>query len=120
MVNAMATSILAYGSVLYACLADVQPTFRPTGMVFGEAEAFVRRMYRWALHMERDIRGSLLYAMANQPNLQLLCKKACHRFFLYLDGYPRFATDVKDKITAGIDHDLLGLSTLTWWPQVTP
>ncbi len=92
MANALATSILAYGSVLYACLGDVDPTLQASGTLFEQTEAFVRTMYKWALHLPRDIRGSMLYVMANAPNLQLLCKKACLRFYLSLDGYPRFAT----------------------------
>ena len=118
MVNAMATSILAYGRVLFACLGDVPPTLHAHTTVFEDAETFVRDMLRWALHQPRDTRGSFLYVMANMPNLQLLCKKACLHFFLSLDTYERFATEFKDKIYAGVDHDLLGLSTFTWWPEV--
>lgn len=61
----MATSILAYGSVLYACLGNVEPTLTANNIAFEQAEAFFRGMLRWALHQDRNIRGSFLYVMAN-------------------------------------------------------
>lgn len=92
LVNAMATSILAYGSVLYACLSDVAPTLHASNVLFEETEAFVRGMYRWALHLDRNLRGSFLHVLANQPNVQVLAKKACLRFFTGLGTYERFAS----------------------------
>lgn len=65
LVNAMATSILAYGSVLYACLGNVSPTLHANNVLFEETEAFLRGMYRWALHLDRNMRGSFLYLMSN-------------------------------------------------------
>lgn len=61
----MATSILAYGSVLFACLANVEPTLHANNGVFEQAEAFLRIMFRWALHQDRNVRGSFIYVMAN-------------------------------------------------------
>ena len=75
LVNAMATSILAYGSVIYACLGNIEPTLHANTTLFEETEAFLRGMLRWALHQDRNLRGSFLYVMANHPNLQVLAKK---------------------------------------------
>lgn len=45
----------------------------------------------------------------------MLSKKACLRFFTSLEKHPRFASEFVSRIPQGIDHDLLGVSTLTWW-----
>ena len=65
LVNAMATSILAYGIIIYACLGNVTPTLYANSVLFEEREAFVRGMYRWVLHLDRNLRGSFLYVLAN-------------------------------------------------------
>ena len=51
-------------------------------------------------------------------NLQVLCQKSCVRFFNSLNEHPRFITDFVHKLSKGVDPDLLGRSTLTWWPEV--
>jgi hypothetical protein len=35
-----------------------------------------------------------------------------------LEEHPRFATTFFSKVKSGIDPDLLGTSTLTWWDKV--
>jgi hypothetical protein len=37
------------------------------------------------------------------------------RFFESLEKHPRFASTFVQKITKGIEPELLGMSTLTWW-----
>ena len=69
LVNALATSILTYGSVLYACLGNVEPTLQANNTAFEQAESFFRGMLRWALHQDRNLRGSFLYVAANQANI---------------------------------------------------
>ena len=49
----------------------------------------------------------------------MLAKKACLRFFTKLDQTERFASTFVVQVLTGIDHDLLGPSSLTWWPDVT-
>jgi hypothetical protein len=79
----------------------------------------MRKMLRWALKSAPiDTRVSLLYLATNSVNVQLLCQKSCVRFFNSLYEHPRFATDFVSCITRCIDHELLGRSTLTWWPEV--
>ncbi len=118
LVSTLATSVLLYGSVLYACLGNVRTTLHANIALFESVEAFVRVMYRWALGQSRDLRGSFVYAMANQPSVQVLTQKACLRFFRGLEERPRFATNFVKKLVATIDHDILGTSTLTWWDWV--
>jgi hypothetical protein len=38
--NALVTSILLYGSVLYACMSDVTTTLTPTNSFFKDIEIF--------------------------------------------------------------------------------
>ena len=76
-------------------------------------------MLRWALrNAPLDTRGSVLYLAANSSNLQLLCQKNCVRFFNSLEEHPRFATEFVQKMSTCIDPDLLGRSTILWWPEV--
>lgn len=49
MVGSLATSVLLYGSVIYACLGNVRTTLHANIALFESVEAFVRVMYRWAL-----------------------------------------------------------------------
>ena len=75
-------------------------------------------MLRWALRAPIDTRSSMLHLMGHSPSLQLLSQKSCVRFFHSLERHPRFASQFVEKVRAGIDWDLLGRSTLTWWPLV--
>jgi hypothetical protein len=54
-----------YGSVIYACLSNVEPVFDPANMVFAQAEVFIRTMLRWALQVPVDTRSSFLYLLSN-------------------------------------------------------
>ena len=54
-----------YGSVLYACLSNIEPVFEPTNVVFAQAEVFIRTMLRWALQVPMDMRSSFLYVLSN-------------------------------------------------------
>lgn len=118
LVSSLATGVLLYGSVIYACLGNVRTTLHANIELFESVEAFVRGMYRWALGQSRDLRGSFVYAMANQPSVQVLTQKACFRFFRSLSEHPRFATIFVQKMVTAIDTDILGSSTLTWWDWV--
>jgi hypothetical protein len=57
--------VLLYGSVIYACLSNVETVLSPANLVFAKAEIFVRKMLRWAFHFEIDTRASLMYLIAN-------------------------------------------------------
>ena len=54
-----------YGSVIYACLSNVEPVVDPANMVFAQAEVFIRTMLRWALQVPVDTRSSFLYLLSN-------------------------------------------------------
>ncbi len=115
LVSALAVSILAYGSVVYAGLARVGLSLESGRNIFGSAEVFIRDMLRWAVGADRDMRSSMLYVISNSTTLQLLCQKHCFRFFRSLARWPRFATQFVERVSRTIDIDLLGVSTLTWW-----
>jgi hypothetical protein len=61
----LVNSVLMYGSVIYACLSNVDPVFVPTNVVFAQAEVLIRSMLRWALQVPVDIRSSFLYVLSN-------------------------------------------------------
>jgi hypothetical protein len=75
-------------------------------------------MLRWALNFEMDKRSSFLYVISNQPTVQVLAQKAVFRFFKSITDHPRYITTFVKKICTGIDPELLGTSTITWWNQV--
>jgi hypothetical protein len=54
-----------YGSVIYACLSNVEPALAPANVVFAQAEVLIRSMLRWALQVPVDIRSSFLYVLSN-------------------------------------------------------
>jgi hypothetical protein len=54
-----------YGSVIYACLSNIEPVLEPTNVVFAQAEVFIRTMLRWALQVPMDTRSSFLYVLSN-------------------------------------------------------
>lgn len=103
---------------MYACLSNVETTLDQTNAVFSKAEIFARKMLRWIFNIEYDTRKSILYVISNQTTLQLLAQKAVYRFFKSLNDHPRFTTKFISKIRTGIDPELLGTSTITWWDQV--
>jgi hypothetical protein len=72
-------------------------------------------MLRWVFRSEYDTRRSFLYIIANQTTVQVLAQKAVYRFFDSLDKNPRFTSIFIEKVTRGIEPELLGTSTLTWW-----
>jgi hypothetical protein len=51
-INALVTSVLLYGCVIYACLSNVETTLDPTNVVFSKAEIFARKMLRWIFDIE--------------------------------------------------------------------
>ena len=65
LINALVGSVLMYGSVIYACLSNVEPVFDPANVVFAQAEVFIRTMLRWALQVPVDTRSSFLYLLSN-------------------------------------------------------
>ena len=69
LINALVTSVLMYGSVIYACLSNVEPALAPVNVVFAQAEVLIRSMLRWALQVPVDIRSSFLYVLSNQTTL---------------------------------------------------
>ena len=75
-------------------------------------------MLRWALNFEMDKRSSFLYVISNQPTVQVLAQKAVFRFFKSITDHPRYITTFVKQICTGIDPELLGTSTITWWNQV--
>jgi hypothetical protein len=87
----------------------------PTNVVFSKAEIFARKMLRWVFNVENDTRKSIMYVVSNQTTVQILAQKAVYRFFKSLEENPRFTTSFISKIRTGIDPDLLGTSTITWW-----
>ena len=115
MVNALVASVLQYGRVVYACLSNVESALEPTNLIFAKAEIFFRKMLRWALNVEMDKRSSFLYVTSNHPTVQVLAQKAVFRFFKSMSDHPRFVTTFVKKISSGIDPELLGTSTITWW-----
>jgi hypothetical protein len=64
-VNALVTSVLLYGCVIYACLSNVETTLDPTNAVFAKAEIFSRKMLRWIFGFENDTRKSIMYVVSN-------------------------------------------------------
>jgi hypothetical protein len=50
LVNSLVCSVLLYGSVIYACLGNVEPVLTPANLIFAKAEIFIRKMLRWAFH----------------------------------------------------------------------
>jgi hypothetical protein len=65
LVNSLVCSVLMYGSVLYACLSNVETVLSPANLLFSKAEIFVRKMLRWAFNFEIDTRCSIMYVVAN-------------------------------------------------------
>ena len=57
--------MLMYGSVIYACLSNIEPVLEPTNVVFAQAEIFIRSMLRWALQLPADTRSSFIYVLSN-------------------------------------------------------
>lgn len=90
----------------------------PTNGLFSNVEIFLRRMIRWVFKCDYDTRRSFLYIIANQTTVQVLAQKAVFRFFDSLEKNPRFTTTFVQKITQGVEPELLGMSTLTWWQHV--
>ena len=54
-----------YGSVIYACLSNIEPVLEPTNVAFAQAEIFIRSMLRWALQIPADTRSSFIYVLSN-------------------------------------------------------
>ena len=54
-----------YGSVVYACLGNIEPVLDPTNVVFAKAEVFIRTMLRWALQVPMSTRSSFVYVLSN-------------------------------------------------------
>jgi hypothetical protein len=64
-VNALVSSVLQYGSVVYACLSNVESALDHANVTFSKAEVFFRRMLRWALSVEMDKKSGFLYVLSN-------------------------------------------------------
>jgi hypothetical protein len=65
LINTLVSSVLMYGSVIYACLSNIEPVLEPTNVVFAQAEIFIRSMLRWALQIPADTRSSFIYVLSN-------------------------------------------------------
>ena len=65
-----------------------------SGREFREFETFQRTLLRWALRAKCDTRSSMLYLVSKSASAQLLCHKACWRFFGGLERHRRTATDI--------------------------
>ena len=118
LVNALVTSVLQYGCVVYACLSNVESALDHTNSVYSKAEIFFPRMLRWALNIEMNKRNSFLYVISNQVTVQVLAQKAVFRFFKSLSDHPRFISKFVEKIGQGIEYEFLGASTISWWKKV--
>ena len=78
-INALVTSVLLYGCIIYACLSNVETTLDPTNAVFSKAEIFARKMIRWIFNVGKDTRKSILYVVSNQTTIQILEIFILHR-----------------------------------------
>ena len=65
LVNALVSSVLQYGCIVYACLSNVESALDPTNLIFAKAEILIRTMLRWALNVESNTRNSFLYMLSN-------------------------------------------------------
>jgi hypothetical protein len=65
LINALVSSVLLYGSVMYACMSDVHQTLTPTNGHFSKVEIFLRKMIRWVFRLDYDTRRSFMYVIAN-------------------------------------------------------
>ena len=65
MIYALVSSVLLYGSIVYACMSDVHQTLTPKNALFSDVEIFLRRMIRWVFSSDYDTRRSFLYVFAN-------------------------------------------------------
>ena len=65
LINALVSSVLLYGSVMYACMSDVHQTLTPTNVHFAQVGLFLRKMSRWVFKVHYDTRRSFLYVIAN-------------------------------------------------------
>ena len=65
LINALVSSVLMYGCIIYASLSDVETVLTPTSVVFAHAEIFIRSMLRWALSVPYDTRRSFMYVISN-------------------------------------------------------
>ncbi len=92
MVNSLVISILLFGAPLFACLSNNSMVMTACSRVFRDVEDFGRDMLRWALRAPRGSRNSVLYVVSNSASVQLLCHKACWRFFHSLEQHPRAAS----------------------------
>lgn len=63
--NALVASVLQYGSVVYACLSNVESALDHSNVIFSKAEIFFRRMLRWALNVDMDKKSGFLYVLSN-------------------------------------------------------
>lgn len=118
MVNALVCSVLVYGSVIYACLSNVESVLTHSNLIFSQAEIFVRKMLRWAFGFDIDTRCSLMYIISNQTTLQVNAQKSVFRFFKSLTDFPRYCSKFIQNISSQIEPELLGISTITWWSNV--
>ena len=65
LINAMVTSVLLYGCVIYACLSNIESTMDPTNVAFAKAEVMVQKMLRWACNCDYDTRKIFLYIISD-------------------------------------------------------
>jgi hypothetical protein len=65
LVNALVSSVLQYGCIVYACLSNVESALDPTNLIFAKAEILIRTMLRWALNVDVNTRNSFLYMLSN-------------------------------------------------------
>ena len=63
--NELVLSVLQYGSILYACLSNVESALDHANVSFSKAEGFFRRMLRWALSVEMDKKSGFLYELSD-------------------------------------------------------
>ena len=65
LVNALVSSVLQYGCIVYACLSNVESALDPTNLIVAKAKLLIRTMLRWALNVDINTRNSFLYMLSN-------------------------------------------------------
>ena len=118
--KSLVLSVLMFGAPIYSCFSDRSMCMLASDREFRKAEDLTRDFIRWALRAKCDTRVSMLYLLSNCESLQLLCHKACWRFFRGLETYQRAATDTVHLIRSNrtIPPEHWGSNTIRWWPGV--
>jgi hypothetical protein len=120
----LAVTHLLFGAIVFGCLTCNEITLFKTRSAANadwyDIEVFYRKMIRWAMKCQRNIRTSVLYAVSGCSTVQSLVLKKCVRYFdkLSAESEPRFVNLVYQSIVEqSISVNELGMNMFNFWPN---